>query len=152
MFDSPISSAGVRTVCFMEEQHTTSLIPTSYLDLFRKRTLGHLVTLNQDGSLQMAPVWIDYDGTYLLINTSQGYRKDLNVRQRPQVAIDMIDPDDPYRWLSIRGRVVEVTTEGAKEHMDRLASRYLGIDTYPTRIQGEIRVIFRIQPEHVACG
>ncbi len=136
----------------MAEQGITSQIPTSYLDLFHKRALGHLATLNPDGSPQMTPVWIDYDGTYLLVNTSQGYRKDLNVRRNPQVAIDIIDPDDPYRWLAVRGRVVEVTTKGARDHMNKLAQRYLGIDTYPTRIPGEVRVLFKIEPEHIAFG
>ncbi len=123
-------------------------IPESHLDLFHKRAIGHLATLMPDGSPQVTPVWVDYDGTYLLINTAKGRLKDRNMRQRSQVALEVLDPDDIYRWISIGGRVVEVTSEGADDHIDKLYQRYLNIDTYPHRKASEERVIFKIEPEH----
>lgn len=124
-------------------------IPASHLDLFQKRAIGHLATLMPDGSPHVTPVWVDYDGTYLLINTARGRVKDRNMRQRPQVTLEIVDSDDIYRWISIRGRVIEVTRAGADDHIDRLYQRYLNIDTYPYRTASEERVIFKIKPEHV---
>lgn len=125
------------------------LIPSTHLDLFQKRSLGHLVTLMPDGCPQVTPVWVDYDGINILINTAKGRLKERNMRQRARVALDIIDPDDVYRWLSIRGRVIEITTEDADNQIDRLYQRYMGIETYPYRSSSEIRVICKIQPEHV---
>ncbi|QBD76919.1 PPOX class F420-dependent oxidoreductase [Ktedonosporobacter rubrisoli] len=124
-------------------------IPSSHLDLLHKPVLGHLATLMPDGSPQITPVWIDYDGTYLLVNTAQGRVKDRNMRQRPQVALDIVDPANPSRKMIIRGRVLDVTAEGADAHIDRLSQRYVGTETYPSRIPGEIRVIVKILPEKI---
>lgn len=134
----------------MLNSNSPNQIPEHYFDLFHKRTIAHLATLMPDGSPHITPMWVDFDGTHILINTSQGYRKDQNMRQQSQVALDIVDPEDPYRWIAIRGRVVAVTTEGAVEHMNKLARRYLSQDTYPTRIPGEVRVLFKIKPEHIA--
>jgi PPOX class probable F420-dependent enzyme len=101
-----------------------------------------------DGSPQVTPVWIDYDGTYILVNTAQGRAKDRNMRRDGRVALSILDPNDAYRRVSIRGRVVEVTTEGAHDHIDYLAQKYWGRPyTHPT---GQVRVIFKIEAEHVA--
>ncbi|QBD76917.1 PPOX class F420-dependent oxidoreductase [Ktedonosporobacter rubrisoli] len=124
-------------------------LPTSHLDLFRKPILAHLATLMPDGSPHVTPIWIDYDGTHLLVNTVVGRVKEQNMRQRPQVALDIVDPDDPYRWLAIRGRVMEETSEGAVEHVDALALRYVGSKEFRSRRPDEKRVIFKIEPEHL---
>jgi PPOX class probable F420-dependent enzyme len=126
-------------------------IPTDYHDLFEKPTIAHLSTLLPDGSPHSAPVWIDHDEDTgrLLVNTERGRRKEKNVRKDPRVAVSMTDPENPYRMLSVRGEVVEVTTEGAREHIDLLAKRYMGEDEYPNPIQTE-RVVLRIAVEHVA--
>ena len=84
-------------------------IPHEFLDLFKKPSLSHLATLMPDGSPHVSPVWVDYDGQYILINTAKGRRKEMNMRERPQVALDIVDPENPFRFLSIRGRVVEIT-------------------------------------------
>ena len=127
----------------------TERIPHEFLDLFEKPSLSHLATLMPDGSPHVSPVWIDYDGQYILINTAKGRRKEINMRERPQVALDIVDPENPFRFLSIRGRVVEITEEGANEHRDRLDTRYLGITKYPPRDPQEIRVICKILPERI---
>jgi PPOX class probable F420-dependent enzyme len=121
-------------------------IPEKYLDLFQKKAFAQLATLMPDGSPHVSPVWCDYDGTHIRVNTARGRVKDRNMRRDPRVGIDIMDPDNPYRHLSIRGRVVD-TTENADDHIDSLARKYLGQDKYPFRSPGEVRVMYRIEPE-----
>jgi PPOX class probable F420-dependent enzyme len=125
-------------------------IPERYRDLFTKRALASLATLMPDGSPQVTPVWCDFDGTHVIVNSARGRRKDRNMRGDPRVALAIIDPEDPYRYLEIRGRVVEITEEGADEHIDKLAKKYLGKDEYPNRRPGEVRVIYRVEPERTS--
>ena len=123
-------------------------IPDKYRDLFNKRAFASLGTLMPDGRPQVTPVWVDLDGDYVLFNSAKGRQKDRNVRRDPRVALAIIDPDNPYRYLEIRGRVVEITEEGADANIDKLAKKYLGVDKYPYRQGNETRVIYKIQPEH----
>ncbi len=118
--------------------------------LLKGANFGHLATLMPDGSPQVTPVWVDYDGTHILVNTAEGRQKPRNVRRDPRVALDIYDQTNPYGWAQIRGRVEEVTTEGAEELIDRLAKKYIGEDKYPWRQPGEKRIIFKIVPEHVS--
>ena len=128
-------------------------IPDEYHDLFEKDTFAHVVTMNPDGDPHATPVWIDYDadGDRLLVNTERHRRKAQNVSEDPTVAVSMTDPENPYRFLSVTGEVDEVTTEGAREHIDELAQRYMGEDEYPQPIESE-RVILRIRPDEVLTG
>ncbi len=128
----------------------SEVIPARFLELFQKKSFGHLATLLPNGTPQTSPVWVDFDNTYVLVNSARGRLKDKNMRQRPQVALSIQDPDDPYRYLEVRGRVVEITEQGAEEHIDRLAKRYLGLDRYPYRQPGEVRVIYKIKPERTS--
>ncbi|WP_306060381.1 PPOX class F420-dependent oxidoreductase [Natronococcus wangiae] len=125
-------------------------IPDDFHDLFEKETFAHLTTLLPDGTPHSAPVWIDYDSDTdrLLVNTERDRRKEKNARNDPRIAISMTDPDNPYRMLSVTGEVDEVTTDGAREHIDELAKRYTGEDEYPNPIETE-RVIISIKPEDV---
>jgi len=123
-------------------------IPDKYRDLFNKRAFASLGTLMPDGRPQVTPVWVDLDGDYVIFNSAKGRQKDRNVRRDPRVALAIIDPDNPYRYLEIRGRVVEITEEGADANIDKLAKKYLGVDKYPYRQGNETRVIYKIQPEH----
>ena len=125
-----------------------STIPENYLDLFEKRAFANLATLMPDGSPQVTPVWVDYDGTYLLVNTARGRQKDRNMQRDPRVALSIMDPDDPYRYLQIRGTVAESTTEGGDDHIDKMAYKYLGKNRYPNRRPGEVRVIYKILPDN----
>jgi PPOX class probable F420-dependent enzyme len=126
-------------------------IPAEFLDLFRKRSIGHLATLMPDGTPHVTSVWVDYDGRHLLVNSAAGRVKDRNVAERPDVALEIPDPDNPNRYLLVRGPVVEITETGADAHLDALARRYLGRDRYPAgmRYPGEVRRIYRILPTHV---
>ena len=124
-------------------------IPDKYRDLFTKRAFASLATLMPDGSPQVTPVWIDFEGELVLVNTARGSQKDKNMRRDPRVAMAIIDPENPYRYLEIRGRIAEITEEGADAHIDKMAKKYLGADKYPYRQPSETRVIFKIRPERV---
>jgi PPOX class probable F420-dependent enzyme len=118
--------------------------------MFEEANFGHLATLMPDGSPQVTAVWVDFDGTHILVNTAEGRQKPRNVRRDPRVAIDVIRQGSEYAFAQVRGRVVEITREGAEEHIDKLAKKYLGRDKYPFRQPGEQRIIFKIAPEHVS--
>jgi PPOX class probable F420-dependent enzyme len=124
-------------------------IPESYRDLFDKKAFAHLATVGKDGRPQVTPVWCDHDGTHVRINTARGRVKDRNLRRDPRVALSIQDPDNPYRYLQVRGRVAEMTEAGADAHIDALAKKYLGQDRYPFRQPGEVRVMVKIAPEDV---
>lgn len=124
-------------------------IPERFLDLFQKKAFAQLATLMPDGSPHVSPVWVDYDGRYIVINSAEGRVKDRNMRRDSRVGIDILDPDNPYRHLSIRGRVTEITENGADEHIDKLTKKYIGQDRYPYRGPGEVRVIYKIEPQSV---
>ena len=122
-------------------------IPEKYQDLLQKKAFAQLATLMPDGSPHVAPVWFEFDGQNIVINTAKGRVKDKNMRRDPRVGLDILDPDNPYRHLSIRGRVVDVTEQGADAHIDKLTKKYIGQDKYPYRGNGEVRVIYKIAPE-----
>ena len=122
-------------------------IPDKYTDLFKKPAFANLATIMPDGSPQVTPVWCDYDGKHVLFNTAEGRLKDRNLRRDPRVALSIMDPENPYRYLQIRGRVVDVTKKDADQHIDKMAKKYLNKDKYPFRKPGEVRVIFKIEPE-----
>jgi PPOX class probable F420-dependent enzyme len=126
-------------------------IPESYLDLIKdeSKAFGCLATLMKDGSPQLTPIWFNTDGKYLLINSAKGRIKDRNMRRNPHVAFTILDPKDPYRYMQIRGEVVEITTQGAREHIDALAKKYTGRDKYTSGPAEQIRVMYKILPESV---
>jgi PPOX class probable F420-dependent enzyme len=92
-------------------------------------------------------VWCDLDGDHVVVNSAKGRRKDKNMRTDARVSIELSDPDNPYRYLEVRGRVVEVTEAGADDHIDKLAKKYMDVDKYPYRQESEVRVIYRIEPD-----
>jgi PPOX class probable F420-dependent enzyme len=123
--------------------------PDSHKDLLQKKAFANLATVNPDGSPQVTPVWFDVDGEDIRINTARGRVKDRNLRRNAAVALAVMDPDNPYRYVQVRGRVSEVTESGADAHIDSLANKYMGVDKYPYRRPGEVRVIFKIRAERV---
>jgi len=126
------------------------VLPTEYHDLFEKATFAHVTTMLPNDTPHTTPVWVDYDADddRILVNTERGRRKAKNVQRDPTVSVSMLDPENPYRFLSVTGEVEEITTEGAREHIDELAHRYTGEDEYQNPIQTE-RIILRIRPEEV---
>jgi PPOX class probable F420-dependent enzyme len=128
---------------------TDQTVPQKYLDLFKKPAFAHLATLMPDGSPQVTPVWVDYDGKFILVNTARGRQKDRNMKRDARVAIEVMDPENPYRYLQVRGKVIEITTEGANQHIDKLSQKYTGNEHYQNRRAGEVRVIYKIEPENL---
>ena len=126
-------------------------IPESHQDLLtdEKKAFVYLATLMKDGTPQVTPVWFNTDGDYILINSAEGRIKDKNMRARPQVALVIADPGDPYRYLQIRGTVVDYTLEGAEEHIDTLNLKYHGNPHYPAHRANQHRVTYKILPEKV---
>ena len=124
-------------------------IPDKYRDLFSKRAFANLGTLMPDGSPQVTPVWVDFDGTHVIVNTAKGRVKAKNFAREPRVALSIADPDNAYRYLGIQGRVVEMTETGGDAHIDKMAKKYLGKDSYPFRAPGEVRLIVKISPDKV---
>ena len=121
----------------------------SHLALLRKRVFAHVATVMADGTPQSTPVWIDTDGEAAIFNTARGRAKTRNLERNPGVAISLVDPDNPYTMLEIRGRA-ELVDEGAEEHIDSMAKKYLDQDTYPLRQPGERRVIVRVIPDKIS--
>jgi PPOX class probable F420-dependent enzyme len=115
--------------------------------LIEQPVMAHFATLMKDGSPQVTPVWIDYDGRFILINTEEARQKTRNLRRDSRVAISILDPNNPYGRLTVRGRVVEIASAGAWEHIDKLSHKYRG-EPY-NRQPGEQRVILKIEADHV---
>ncbi|MGH7835479.1 MAG: PPOX class F420-dependent oxidoreductase [Candidatus Binatia bacterium] len=126
-------------------------IPESHRDILDKKAFAFLGTLMPDGSPQVTPVWVDYDGSHVRINTAKGRVKDKNMRRNKKVSLAVADPDNPYRYLEVRGQIDDITETGADAHIDQLAKKYLGKDKYPFRQPGEVRVIYKIRPERVSA-
>lgn len=125
-------------------------IPESYRGILEKESFGHVATVNPDGTIHSTPVWTDHDGgEAVLINTLRGRRKERNLRRNPEATISVTDPDNPYRYLSVRGQVT-LLTGGADDHIDELAAQYLDAETYPHHDEeDEPRVMVRIPADHV---
>jgi len=122
-------------------------IPSGCLDLLeQKKAFAHLATLMPDGSPQVTPVWFDYKDGRIRVNSAKGRTKSRNMKEGSRVALAIMDPDNPYRYIQVRGQVSRVTEEGASAHIDSLAKKYLGQEKYPYARPGEIRIIFEIEP------
>lgn len=123
-------------------------VPEKFRDLLSgKKAFASLGTIMPNGEPQVTPVWFDYDGKNFFFNSARGRQKDLNVRRDPRVSMTIIDPDNPYRYLEVRGRVTDITQEGADAHINKMAKKYLDKDVYPFRRAGEVRVLYTIRPE-----
>jgi PPOX class probable F420-dependent enzyme len=123
-------------------------LKTEEAQLFMDPNYAVASTVRPDGCPQQTVVWVDYDGENVVFNTAEGRAKPKYLRRAPRAGIHVTHPEDPYKWVSVSGPV-ELTHEGADEHIDKLAKKYLGVDSYPGRKEGEQRVIVRIKPEHV---
>ena len=118
-------------------------------ELLRGKNFADVATLRSDGSVQTAPVWVDVQEGRPVLNSAEGRAWPANLARDPRVTMTVQNLENPYEYVTIRGRVAERTHEGADEHIDALAKKYLGEDTYPYRRPGEQRVIIRVEPEHV---
>jgi PPOX class probable F420-dependent enzyme len=126
----------------------TTALSSKARELIQRPVLANVATADSQGNPQVTPVWIDLDGEDLVFNTAKGRIKDANLVKNPHVAISVVDPNDPYNVVVVRGTVEEIE-EGADEHIDSLAKKYLGVDTYPMRRPDEVRVKYRVHADHV---
>jgi PPOX class probable F420-dependent enzyme len=125
-------------------------IPANFMDLLtQKKALANIATIQPDGSPQVTPVWFDYTDGKIRVNTAKGRVKARNMSEGTKVAMSIIDPDNDYRYIQIRGTVTKETTDGAMQHIDSLAKKYLGKDTYPWHKPGDVRVTYEIAPSSV---
>ncbi len=131
-------------------------IPENFRDLFRedKPVFVTLVTVMPSGQPQATPVWIDYDGQYVLVNTARGRQKDKNMQRNAKMTVLAVDPANPYRWIEVRGKIADITEQGALEHINKLAGKYRNGNTdyyapYPERRHTEQRVIYKIEPTKI---
>jgi PPOX class probable F420-dependent enzyme len=124
-------------------------ISPGFLKLLREPAFCQLATLMPDGSPQNTQVWVETDGEHILINTIEGSQKEKNVHRDPRVAVNVVDPTNAWRIAMVRGRVVEITTEGAVRQIDRLAKKYLDEETYPFHRPDRVRTTIKIAPEKI---
>jgi PPOX class probable F420-dependent enzyme len=130
----------------------TTTIPEKYLPILtEKKSLAHLATLMPDGSPQVTPVWFFYQGGKFIVNTARGRVKEKNMKENSTVALSIVDPDNAYAHVAVRGKITRVTEEGADANIDALAKKYLGQDKYPFRRPGEVRVVYEIEPTSVSA-
>jgi len=125
-------------------------IPVAFHDLLTTKTaFANLATVMPDGSPQVTPVWFDYTNGRIRVNTAKGRVKARNMVEGSRVALSILDPDNAYRYLQVRGTVVNVTEAGGVAHIDSLAKKYLGKDVYPWHNAKDVRVIYEIEPKSV---
>ena len=117
--------------------------------LFQQKNLVFISTINSDGSPQLTPVWGNYDGGYVLVNTAEGRLKHKNVLRDPRVAISVVDHGNPLNMTTIKGKVIEIIPDYDYIHANKLAKKYMGLEKYPFKRPGEKRITFKIKPEHV---
>ena|SRR5438105_1552420 len=129
-----------------------SIIPDKFHDLFTKKGFAHLATLMPDGSPQVTPVWVDFDGTHVIVNSAKGRQKDKNMKRDARVSLSISDPDNPYRYVEIRGKVADISETGADQHIDKMAQKYLGQDKYPYRKPEEVRVVYKVLPTKISSN
>jgi PPOX class probable F420-dependent enzyme len=122
---------------------------SKYRDIFDKKTFCYVATVGDNGKPQVTPVWCEFDGTHVVFNTARGRVKDKRLTKNPVVSIAAADPDNPYRYVQIQGRVTEITEKDADAHIDKMAKKYIGQDRYPWKKPGEQRLIVKILPERV---
>jgi PPOX class probable F420-dependent enzyme len=128
----------------------TNQITEPVAKLLLDKNFAFISTLMSDGSPQVTPTWIDIEDGVILYNTAEGRIKHKNISRDPRVAVSVIDHSNPYNMVSIQGIAIEQTNEGADEHIDKLAKKYLGVDKYPMRSPNEKRIIVKIKPEKIS--
>ena len=118
--------------------------------LFEDKNFGHVATIRSDGTPQVTPVWIDYDGEHVVFNTAVGRTKYENLRRDPRVTVEVLNMENPYEYVMVSGRAELEEGEAAERHIDKLAKKYMGVDEYPHRSPTEQRVLVRVTPERVS--
>jgi hypothetical protein len=123
-------------------------IPEAYADLLDKKTFWHIATTGPDGEIQSSPVWAGWDGDHFVFSLTTGRQKYRNLQANPNIAVSGTDPDNPYRYLEIRGKVVGFDDDSSNVFIDSMAKKYMGVDAYPFHQPGDQRVVVRVEPTH----
>jgi PPOX class probable F420-dependent enzyme len=123
-------------------------IPEGYVDLLESNALAHIATIGPDGEPQNNPVWFDWDGEQVKFSQTKTRQKYKNVGREPRLALSIVDPENPYRYLEIRGEVVRVEEDPNNDFINAMAKKYLGVDEYPYHQPGDERIVLYIEPEH----
>jgi len=134
----------------MSDQSNAKLSDPRIRELFESKNFAFLASLMSDGSPHITPIWVDIENGNILVNTAIGRTKQENISKNPRVALSLIDQNNPYEMVTLRGKVIEqITGETAEKHIDKLSKKYIGVDKYPRRFKGEQRVILKIKPEKI---
>lgn len=132
-------------------QHQTDLTQSHIKNLFEDKNIAFVATIMKNGFPQITPTWIDIQGNEILINTALGRVKQKNVTRDPRIAISLVDRNNPYHMVTLRGEVIDqIVGEEADSHIDKMAKKYLDKDKYPFRAPGEKRVILKVKPTRLA--
>ena len=118
-------------------------------ELLEGKNFAQVATVTQDGSPHVTPVWVDHDGEHVVLNTAEGRDWPANARRTGKIAINVTNQENPYEYVYVRGTVAEDTTDGADEHIDKMAQKYMGVDEYPFRQDGEQRLIIKVAPDKI---
>jgi len=127
-----------------------TVIPESHSDLLDKQTFWHIATLGPDDEIQSSPVWGGWDGEHFMFSLTRGRQKYENLVRNPTIAVSGTDPDNPYRYLEIRGTVVRVDNDSSNAFIDSMAKKYMGVDEYPMHQPGDQRVVMVVAPSHTS--
>jgi PPOX class probable F420-dependent enzyme len=134
----------------MSKQSNEKLSDPDIRELFESKNFAFLSSLMRDGSPHVTPIWVDIENGNILVNTAIGRIKHRNISRDPRVALSIIDQNNQYEMVTVRGKVTEqITGETAEKHIDKLSKKYIGVDKYPRRSKGEQRVILKIKPEKI---
>ena len=123
-------------------------IPEGYGDLLETNALIHVATLGPDGEPQSNPVWFDWDGEHIKFSQTKTRQKYKNVGRDPRIAVSIVDPENPYRYLEVRGEVTDIEEDPDNDFINAMAKKYLGMDEYPYHQPGDERIILYLKPEH----
>ena len=127
-----------------------SVIPEQYSDLLHSTALAHIATIGPKGDPQTTPVWFEWDGQHILFSQTKGRQKYRNVKRNPAIALSIVDPSNPFRYLEVRGKVVAIDEDQNNQFIDSMAKKYMGRDKYPFHQPGDERVIVVVEPEHTS--
>ncbi len=127
----------------MTDTTAAAAIPENLMDLFRRPVVATLATMMPDGQPQLTPVWLDYDGEHVIVNTARGRQKDRNMQRNVRVTLLLIDPQDPHHWAELRGYIADSTEEGAYAMIKKLALKYRGKEEYDLP-PGQVRVTYKV--------
>jgi PPOX class probable F420-dependent enzyme len=127
-----------------------SKIPEKYVDILNSKSVAHVATIGPKGELQSSPVWFGWDGEHVLFSLTKGRQKYRNLKRNPNIALSITDPEQIYRYLEIRGKVVRIDEDPKNEFINSMAKKYLGADEYPWHQPGDERVVIVVEPEHTS--